>query len=203
MASLIERGGINRNRQRTNRFGRVWVATGMDNILAALANREATGDRPALESWKLRDESPEGMGFDVQEKQTLPHGHLVAVSWNPSETAWQLLAIRWNREEEGHHLVGTERLSRHPKRVSIWLESDTPDGKVDKDWALFLPMAHEEQGTSNLLMPRTHYRLGASLMLLDGDILYRLRLGEVQEGHEGWLRVGMDVVGRERLAEAA
>ncbi|MFO7541215.1 MAG: hypothetical protein R6W97_00200 [Thiobacillus sp.] len=203
MASLIERGGINRNRERTNRFGRVWVATGMDNIMAALANREAAGDRPPLESWTLRDESAEGMGFDVVQAQTQPNGHLVAVSWNPSETAWQLLAIRWNREEDGHHLVGTQRLSRHPKRVRVWLETDAPEAAASKDWALFLPMAHEEQGSSNLLMPRSHYRLGAILMLLDGDIVYRLRLGEVLEGHEGWLRVGMEVVGRERFAEAA
>jgi len=40
-------------------------------------------------------------------------------------------------------------------------------------------------------------------MLRDGDIVYQLRLGEVQESHEGWLRVGMDVLGREQLAVAA
>jgi hypothetical protein len=64
-------------------------------------------------------------------------------------------------------------------------------------------MTHTEKSASNLLLPQTHYRLGASLMLRDGDILYRLRLGEVQESHEGWLRVGMDVLGREQLAVAA
>jgi hypothetical protein len=40
-------------------------------------------------------------------------------------------------------------------------------------------------------------------MLRDGEVVYRLRLGEVQESHEDWLRVGMDVIGREQLAVAA
>jgi hypothetical protein len=203
MASLIERGGVSRNRPRTHRFGRVWVAAGIENILKALTNPDAGKDRLALEPWMLRDESTEGMGFALSETQTLPHGSLVAVSWDPAEDLWQLLAIRWNREEDGQHLVGTQRLSRHPKRVEIFFEEAMPDATQEKTWAVFLPMTHTEKGTSNLLIPRTHYRLGAALMLRDGDVLYRLRLGEVQESHEGWLRVSMDVVGREQFAVAA
>jgi hypothetical protein len=203
VASLIERGGIRRNRQRTNRFGRVWVASGMERILSALAHPDSAKARPALEPWMLRDESTEGMGFALSETNALPHGRLVAVSWDPSENVWQLLAIRWNREEDGQHLVGTQRLSRHPKRVEVYSEADEPGGSQEKTWAVFLPMTHTEQGVSNLLIPQTHYRPGAPLMLRDGDVAYRLRLGEVQESHEGWLRVSMDVVGREQFAVAA
>jgi len=203
MASLIERGGVSRNRPRTHRFGRVWVAAGIDKILTVLAKPEAGKNRLALEPWMLRDESPEGMGFALSEEQMLPHGSLVAVGWDPAENVWQLLAIRWNREEGGQHLVGTQRLSRHPKRVEIYFEEGMPNTTQEKTWAVFLPMTHTENGTSNLLVPRTHYKLGASMMLRDGDILYRLRLGAVQESHEGWLRVSMDVVGREQLAVAA
>lgn len=204
VASLIERGGIRRNRQRTNRFGRVWVAAGMGNILAALAQPDAAKGRPSLEPWMLRDESMEGMGFALSEASTLPNGRLVAVSWDPSENVWQLLAIRWNREEDGQHLVGTQRLSRHPKRVEVYFEPEGQGGvPQDKTWAVFMPLTQPEQGVSNLLIPQTHYRLGALMMLRDGDTVYRLRLGEVQESHEGWLRVGMDVVGREQFAVAA
>jgi hypothetical protein len=203
VASLIERGGIRRNRQRTSRFGRVWVAAGMGNILAALAHPDAGKGRPVLEPWMLRDESMEGMGFALSEACELPHGRLVAVSWDPSESVWQLLAIRWNREEDGQHLVGTQRLSRHPKRVEVYFEPAAAGGAEDRTWAVFMPMSHTEQGVSNLLIPQTHYRPGAALMLRDGDTVYRLRLGEVQESHEGWLRVGMDVVGREQFAAAA
>jgi len=204
VASLIERGGIRRNRHRTHRFGRVWVAAGMGNILTALAHPDTSGERPPLEPWMLRDESTEGMGFALSEENALPHGRLVAVSWDPSENVWQLLAIRWNRQEDGQHLVGAQRLSRHPKRVEIYSDPDVQGGvRQDKTWAVFMPMTHTDQGVSNLLIPQTHYRLGATLMLRDGDVVYRLRLGEVQEAHEGWLRVSMDVIGREQFAVAA
>lgn len=203
VASLIERGGIRRGRQRTHRFGRVWVAAGMDRILNALAHPDSPTGRPALEPWMLRDESTEGMGFALSEATTLPHGRLVAVTWDPAENVWQLLAIRWDREEDGQHLVGTQRLSRHPKRVQVYFDTDVPGVTREPTTAVFLPMTHTEQGVSNLLIPKTHYQLGAPLMLRDGDIVYQLRLGEVQESHEDWLRVGMDVVAREQFAAAA
>jgi hypothetical protein len=203
VASLIERGGLRRNRQRTHRFGRVWVAAGMDNILTALANPDTVKGCPAVEPWRLRDESTEGMGFALTEEAILPPGRLVAVSWDPSENIWQLMAIRWNCQEDGQHMVGTQRLSHHPKRVEIYFEADGQGVAQDKTWAVFLPLIHTEQGVSNLLIPQTYYKRGAHLMLHDGDLVYRLRLGEVQESHEGWLRVGMDVLGREQFAVAA
>ncbi len=203
VASLIKRGGIRRNRSRTNRFGRVWAAVGMDNILTALASPDAVTGRLAMEPWMLRDESTEGMGFALTEVTTLPHGRLVAVSWDPSENIWQLLAVRWNRQEDGQHMVGAQHLSRHPKRVKIHFEAKESGGVQEETWAVFLPMTHTEQGLSNLLIPQTHYHLGAALVLHEGNSLYRLRLGEVLETHEGWLRVGMDVIGREQLADAA
>lgn len=202
-ASLIERGGVRRTHQRTHRFGRVWVAAGMERVLSALAHADPAPVRPALEPWTLRDESCEGMGFALGEPATLPRGRLVAVTWDPGENVWQLLAVRWSREEGGQHLIGAERLSRHPKRVQVYFEADVADAPSGQVWAVFLPMAPSEGGGSHLLLPRTHYRLGAALMLREGEAVYRLRLGEVQESHEDWLRVGMDVVGREQLAAAA
>ncbi|MCA1979180.1 MAG: hypothetical protein LDL19_08070 [Thiobacillus sp.] len=203
MASLIERGGVRRARQRTHRFGRVWVAAGIEPILTALALPGNSAARPALESWMLRDESTEGMGFALSEAHAVPHGRLLAVSWDPAESVWQLLATRWTREEGGQWLVGTQRLSRHPKRVEVYYDAETPELPQEKTGAVFLPLPSAEEGLSNLLLPPSHYRLGARLLLRDGDALYRLRLGEVQESHEGWLRVAMDVVGREQFAAAA
>jgi hypothetical protein len=203
VASLIERGGIRRNRERTHRFGRVWVAAGMSNILAALLGPAAAQSQKVLEPWMLRDESTDGLGFALPEEQVLPHGRLVAVSWDPAENVWQLLATRWNREEGGQNLVGTQRLSRHPKRVEIYSDEDNAAVAGEKVWAVYLPMTHTEQSVSNLLIPQSHYKLGASLMLREENAVYRLRLGEVQESHEGWLRVSMDVVGREQQLAAA
>ena len=203
MASLIERGGNPRMGLRTHRFGEMWSVTGMDRILAALAMPGGNEARPMLDSWTLRDESPEGMGFVLPGATDIPHGRLVAVSWNPGDQGWQLLAVRWHREEGEHILLGTQRLSRHPKRVEVFFEHTMPDMTQDKAWAIFLPLPQPEQGMSHLLLPKSHYRFGASLMLLDGEVVYRLHLGEVQESHEDWLRVAMEVVGREQFAAAA
>lgn len=200
VANLIERGGIRRNRHRSHRFGNAWVTSGIDNILAALAHPEASDQRLLLEPWTLRDESMEGMGLVLPTARVLPNGRLLAVNLEPSENAWQVLAVRWTREEDGQHLVGVQRLSRHPKRVEVEFEESAGQ---DTAWGVLLPMTTAEQGMSNLLVPASHYRAGALLTLRDGAVAYRLRLGEVQETHEGWLRVGMEVVGREQLAVAA
>jgi hypothetical protein len=87
--------------------------------------------------------------------------------------------------------------------VEIYSDEAESATVLEKVWAVYLPMTHTELSVSNLLIPQTHYKLGASLMLREDDVVYRLRLGEVQESHEEWLRVSMDVVGREQFAAAA
>jgi len=202
VANLIERGGVRRNRHRSHRFGSAWVTSGIDNILAALTHPDASDRRLSLEPWMLRDESMEGMGLILPEAQALPNGRLLAVNLDPAENTWQVLAIRWTREEDGHHLVGTERLSRHPKRVEL-LFDETEAAGTERLWGVLLPMTSTEHGMSNLLIPAAHYREGSTLSLRDGEVAYRLRLGAVEESHEGWVRVGMEVIGREQLAVAA
>lgn len=203
LASMIERGGVRRDRPRTSRFGRVWVAGGMDNILTALSAAESGPIQPALEPWMMRDESANGMGFTLPTQQCLPHGQLIAVSWDPAESVWQVLAVRWNRDEAGRCHVGTERLTRHPKLVHM--SDDTGDTELNGDEikVLFLPMSDSTQGVSNLLIPAATYREGKHVVLRDGELIYRLRLGGALETHESWVRVGMDVLTREYIEQAA
>ena len=202
LASMIERGGVRRDRPRTSRFGRVWVAGGMDNILTALVQGERSNGQAILEPWMMRDESAHGMGFTLPCQQTLPHGQLIAVSWDPSESVWQVLAIRWNRDEEGQCHVGTERLTRHPKLVHLSDDPETEPGNAEIK-VLFLPMSDSTQGVSNLLIPASNYREGKHVVLRDGEVVYRLRLGSALETHESWVRVGMDVLTREYIEQAA
>lgn len=202
LASMIERGGVRRDRPRTSRFGRVWVAGGMDNILTALVEGERTSGQAVLEPWMMRDESAQGMGFTLASQQTLPHGQLIAVSWDPSESVWQVLAIRWKRDEEGQCHVGTERLTRHPKLVHLSDDPETEPGNAEIK-VLFLPMSDSTQGVSNLLIPASSYCEGKHVVLRDGEVLYRLRLGSALETHESWVRVGMDVLTRECIEQAA
>ncbi|HMM46603.1 MAG TPA: hypothetical protein PKC12_01335 [Thiobacillaceae bacterium] len=202
MATLVERGGAWRNRERTHSGGRVWVASGVDAILAVLAGPEAASAATPYEPWILRDESAEGMGLARPESRPLPVGRLVAVNWDAVAGTWQLLVIRWVREVDGRQLIGAQSLSRYPKRVEIQPYGEGPMTN-GKDWAIFLPTVDAEQGVSTLLLPQGRYRQGAVLRLRDGDVVYRLRLGAVQETHEGWVRVVMDVLGRTQLAAAA
>lgn len=201
IAKLISRD-LRRSRQRKHRFGRVWVASGIGNILASLLGAEVGRPHKGLERWTLRDESAEGLGFSLEESTAMPHGRLVAVSNDPSENDWQLLAIRWNQNAGGQLLVGAQRLSRHPRRVEVSFvpEAEAPGAPTH---AVLLPLDNAEQGESNLLMPQTHYRAGAEMLLRDGDVICRLRLGQVHESHERWVRVGMDVLSREQFAAAA
>lgn len=199
LASMIERGGVRRAGARTSRFGRVWVATGMDSIMAVLTQSgDLAAGRPALEPWMMRDESETGMGFTLDSHHDLPLGRLIAVSWDPSESVWQMLAVRWKRNENGKNHIGTQRLTRHPKLVYLSGEGGNEEIKV-----LFLPMSDNTQGVSNLLIPASVYSPGKQVVLRDGEVIYRLRLGEALETHESWLRVGMHVLARECLDRAA
>jgi hypothetical protein len=128
---------------------------------------------------------------------------LIAVSSDPSANSWQLLAIRWNREAGGQLLVGAQRLSRRPRRVEISIAEATSDAPRAPTHAVFLPGADTEGGLSNLLLPQTYYQPGAQITFRDGDTLFRVSLGQVYESHERWVRVGMDVLSRERFAAAA
>jgi len=203
IAKLVSRDDVRRSSQRIHRFKRVWVATGMGNILASLASVTGGNPRQAMEPWMLRDESADGMGFSLEASTALPHGRLIAVSSDPSANNWQLLAIRWNRKAGGQLLVGAQRLSRRPRRVEISIAEATSDAPRAPTHAVFLPGADTEGRLSNLLLPQTYYQPGAQISFRDGDSLFRASLGQVYESHERWVRVGMDVLGRERFAAAA
>lgn len=201
IANLILSDDVRRSSRRIHRFGQVWVAAGMGNILASLACAKGGRPRQAMEPWILRDESADGMGFSLDASTALPHGRLIAVSTNSSD--WQLLAIRWNQEATGQLLVGAQRLSRHPKRVEINFAGDAAGAPRAPTHAVFLPISGTDTRLSNLLLPQTHYQPGAQLTFRDGDTLYRVRLGQVCESHERWVRVSIDVLGQEQIVEAA
>ena len=203
IANLILSDDVRRSSRRIHRAGQVWVASGMGNILASLACFKDGRPRQAMESWMLRDESADGMGFSLDASTALPHGRLIAVSRDHSENTWELLAIRWNQKTEGQLLVGAQRLSRHPKRIEISFAQDAAVAARASTYAVLLPMSDSEEDLSNLLLPRSHYQPGVQITFRDEDTLYSARLGQVYEDHERWLRVNMDVVCSERIEAAA
>jgi hypothetical protein len=203
IANLILSDDVRRSSRRVHRFGQVWVASGMGNILAALACHQGGRPRQAMDAWMLRDESTDGMGFSLDASAALPHGRLIAVSRNPSANGWELLAIRWNQKTEQNLLVGAQRLSRHPKRVEFVLAQNSAGAPSAPTYAVVLPLSDTDGNASHLLLPQTCYQPGAQVSLRDGSTILCVRLGDVCENHERWVRVGMDVLSREQISAAA
>ncbi len=200
LAGVLERGGARRNAVRTTRFARVWVATGVEHIMALLQGTD--GVKPeALQACMVRDESVTGMGLACDDTGALHAGQLLAVCWDTTDPSWQIVAVRWQRVENGQSQIGTHRLTRHPKLLR--LSADSEAGVAEEMRVLFMPMADSSQGVSNLLVPKSFYRAGRHALLQDGGIRYRLRLGAVLETHADWVRVALDVLAREYLDHAA
>jgi hypothetical protein len=203
IANLILSDDVRRSSRRIHRSGQLWVACGMGNILASLAGFQDGRPRQAMERWMLRDESADGMGFSLDASTALPHGRLIAVSRNPSENTWELLAIRWNHKTEESLQVGAQCLSRHPRRVEISFAENAASAPKASTYAVLLPMSDLETDSCSLLLPRSHYLPGAQISFRDDDTHYSARLGQVHEDHERWLRVNMDILGIEQDAAAA
>lgn len=198
IARIIGRVGARRDSARKPVAGEVGVAAGILAVLEAMhAGQE---NEYKLERWKLRDESREGLGFILPQGREMPAGRLLVVSRLSGEKHWQLLAVRWGREEGGQSLLGAESLSKHPKLVEVSWQSG--QGQTDTSLAIFLPLTNTSHGAaSNLLMPLSSYGKDRTVVLRDEEVLYRLSLGQVVESHETWVRVGFDVLARETATE--
>jgi hypothetical protein len=195
LAKVIGRAGSTRGGPRKPRFGEVRAVFGAEQVLGIFSPSGRIP--PQVEFITLRDESGKGIGFVLNDERELPPGNLLAIDRDEGHGTWQLLAVRWSAAEGVQWLLGTEVLSKYPKRVDI----EWNDGTASKETAvaLFLPLASASQGaTSNLLLPQTAYLKGRVLLLRQDDgTRYRLSLGGIVEAHEGWLRVGFDVLSRE------
>lgn len=198
IARIVGRVGVRRDSARQPVAGEIGVAAGMRAVVEAM-QAGADGDT-RLERWKLRDESREGLGFALPQGRETPAGRLLVVSRLSGEKHWQLLAVRWVREEAGESLLGAVSLSKHPKLVEVSWQSEQTESNTSP--AIFLPLTNTSHGAaSHLLIPQEVYGKGRAVMLRDEDVLYRLALGDIVESHETWMRVGFDVLAREKTTE--
>lgn len=196
---LLARGGVGRGTPRVAREGRVWVVRGMDSVLATAGGKPAAG-----EPWMMRDESRDGLGLVLVGGEGMAEGELFLVNDNnPLERAWRFMVLRWQKQEGDRFLGGAQCLSRYPKRVRVTCPEGETVAQAGPCFALFLPLPDTSQGVSHLLMPRTVYREGAEIVLLDGEVVYRIQLGGVAEHHGDWLRVDFLVVARQVISAAA
>jgi hypothetical protein len=194
LARVIGRSGANRSGPRKPRFGEARAVFGMEAVMNAFAPYRGVVSNAVIIT--MRDESSKGLGFVLHEDPVLAAGSLLVIDRDEGHGAWQLLAVRWLAEEGNQWLLGTEILSKYPKRVEI--EWEGADSGKQTAAALFLPLASADQGAvSNLLLPEAAYASGRELWLHQDDGLrYRLKLGEIIETHESWPRVVFDVLSR-------
>lgn len=193
LSKVINRAGAHRSGPRQQRFAEVQAVFGVDAMLKVFAPYR--GMVLKKEMLALRDESGEGLGFIMDEERKFSPGCLLAINRAEGEGPWQLLSVRWVREEGDNWMLGTEFLSKHPRRVEVEWEDENA-AKVTVT-AIFLPLTRGGQNvSSNLLLPHSAYLLGRVMSLHDDGTQYRLKLGEVIETHESWLRVEFDVLSR-------
>jgi hypothetical protein len=194
LAKVIGRAGASRRGPRKPRFGEVKAIFGADAVMKVFDPQRGIMAPP--EFINLRDESSKGMGFVLDEDRSLSSGSLLAIDREEGHGAWQLLAVRWSAMEEHHWLLGTEILSKYPKRVEI--EWEAGEAGKESAVAIFLPLASITQGaTSNLLLPSAAYSAERGVLLRQDDgTHYRLKLGAVVETHESLVRVEFDVLSR-------
>lgn len=201
LARVIGRQGSSRGGPRMQQFGEVRAVFGAEAVLAVFSRpREMT---PHAELIILRDESGKGAGFVLKEGRELQPGSLLAIDRDDGQSPWQLLAVRWTAVEGDQYLLGAEVLSKYPRRVDIEWESG--DSGKETAAALFLPLTGASQGAiSNLLLPQAAYLPGRELFMRQDDgTRYRLKLRDIMEKHESWLRVGFDMLFRESASGTA
>lgn len=195
LTKIISRTGTNRDGPRQQDTGEVQAVFGVDSVIKVFS--PYLGMVLNRETLVLRDEGSEGLGFVMDVERQVSPGCLLAVNSDKGGSGnWKLFAVRWTKEDGGQWLLGAESLSQHPKRVNI--EWETENDTKETQEAIFLPLAGTKQGmASNLLLPHTAYVLGRVVSLTDTGMKYRLKLGEIIETHESWLRVGFDVLSLE------
>ena len=194
LAKVITRAGAHRNGPRQQRYSEVQAVFGMDSVLKLFSPYR--GMVLTKEILALRDESAHGLGFVMDDARQISPGSLLAVNRGEAEGRWELLSIRWEREENDQWMLGTEYLSRHPRLVEI--EWDGDNSAKETTAAIYLPLTKTTRDmSSNLLLSHAAYSLGRTMLLKDDGTQYRLKLGEIIETHESWLRVGFDVLSRQ------
>ena len=196
---LLERGGAGRGAPRVAREARIWVVRGMDAVL------DVTGGKPvAGEPWMMRDESSDGLGLVLAGGDGLAENELFLVNDDsPPDRSWRLMVLRWQKQENDRFFGGAQCLSCYPKRVRVAWPEGEPGALAGPIFALFLPLPDTSRGVSHLLLPRAAHQRGGHRVLLDGEVIYRIQLGEVAEEHGDWLRVDFLVAARQVVSAAA
>lgn len=180
------------------------MACGVGAIYSCLQPEEATrpGHKIPFEHWAVQDESEGGYGLvEARPTERAQEGKLVLVKPSGHDGAWEIGVVRWKRDSEsGMPALGVERLSDDPKQVEL-TEADGGEGVIK---ALFLPKLYQRDINSSLILQTADFREGRLLDMHYRNNVFHVRLAEVVDSSEEWVRVHFTVLGnRTPRAKAA
>jgi hypothetical protein len=154
--------------------------------------------------WTLRDKSATGLGILVPATtaSALPIGTLVGFRESGAQR-WQIgiLVRRLATAASEQSLMGVRRLATGPvfvrlsRRVAAAPKRHDPLG--DGIPALFTPFDQTLRAVDALLVSPDHYQPETPLTIRVGSAVYRVHMNRVIERGTGWLRVGIEVMGKD------
>ncbi|BCB26348.1 hypothetical protein SKTS_12340 [Sulfurimicrobium lacus] len=172
----------------------VEMACGVGAIYSCLQPEEARpGHKIPFEHWSVQDESEGGYGLvEARPTERAQEGKLVLVKPSGHDGAWEIGVVRWKRDSEsGMPALGVERLSDAPKQVEL-TEADGGEGVIK---ALFLPKLYQRDINSSLILQSADFREGRLLDMHYRNNVFHVRLAEVVDSSEEWVRVHFTVLG--------
>lgn len=185
----------------------VTVACGMAAIYECLKEK-SPALRGAAENldyqnhahWLLENdsESEGGVGLKIETTacENAVIDNLVGVKTMSGTSQWEIGAVRWmTNSVPDKFCIGVEKFSHSPRLVELsGTESEGPATYATE--AIFLPQVDKHGMASSLIMPDTAFSARGLLDLLDKNSVYRIRLTNVLENSQGWIRVKFDVLSR-------
>lgn len=172
------------------------MACGVGAIYSCLKPaEEQSGHKIPFEHWSVQDESEGGYGLvEARPTERAREGKLVLVKPTGHDSAWEIGVVRWKKNTEtGMPSLGVERLSDNPKQVELTLAGD---GESHVIKALFLPKLYQRDIDSSLILPASDYNESQLLDMHYRNNVIQIRLTEVVDNSEEWVRVHFAVMGK-------
>lgn len=146
------------------------------------------------EQW-LGSRSREGnpaMTLELAGSEAIAPGLLIGVKQADKNGRWTIGVVRRvDRKNDNRAVLGIETLSFTPKLIHV-----ISGGDNERIPGIFLPRIDNAGIASSLIIPLSAFVTQRLLELDDAKSLYRIRLADVLEQSENWIRIKFDVLGR-------
>ena len=148
---------------------------------------EPGGHKVHFEHWEVLDESEGGYGLvEARHAEKAQEGKLVLVKPSGNGEAWEIGVVRWKKDDEsGLPALGIERLSDDPKQITLMSVEESGSHSIS---AIFLPKLYQRDIDSSLIIQTSDYCDGRLLDMHYRNHIFRIRLTEVIDSGEEWVR---------------